>query len=424
MRMIRNRSSAREIDFAKGVFVAKGKKILTVSEKLAGALTLNLNHGFRVSDKYDFYFSGDSSLLAVMYRLKPYKHSDKNYHVIGMHVLDADLNEKWSKKVQMPYTEKAMSNLSYSVDGLGNVYFVSRVFDDNTKSDEEDTKYQLKIFKVASGSGVISSTEVGVKDKFVQSVWLYEISEKGTMMCAGLYSNRDDKRDTDGIILFRFGQDGTLANLNLIEIPLEVLNQNVKGYDRRKNERKEGEDEAAFSNLKLEQVIKQPDAGLLIVGEKQYMKTRSDANGNTYMTSHADDILVTKVDAYGKLVWMKKLPKRQRSGSSNGGLSYRYFQQSSAHHFLVLDNEKNLDLTETRVPALYIDDGEDGLLTTYEINDKTGNVKKQLILDTRNVNGVELLRFSPTRFVSPLPNTLIFEAYKKKKEDVLIKIEF
>ena len=139
---------SREIDFAKGVFVAKGKKILTVSEKLAGALTLNLNHGFRVSDKYDFYFSGDSSLLAVMYRLKPYKHSDKkNYDVIGMHVFDADLNEKWSKKVQMPYTEKAMRNLSYSVDGLGNVYFVSRVFDDNTKSDEEDTKYQLKIFK-------------------------------------------------------------------------------------------------------------------------------------------------------------------------------------------------------------------------------------------------------------------------------------
>jgi hypothetical protein len=69
-------------------------------------------------------------------------------------------------------------------------------------------------------------------------------------------------------------------------------------------------------------------------------------------------------------------------------------------------------------------DGQGGFLTAYGIEDKSGVVVQETILDTRNVNGVEVFQFSPTRLVSPLPNTLVFEAYKKKKEDVLVKIVF
>lgn len=422
---------SREIDFAKGEFIGKGKKILTVTEKLAGELSMTGFYKFSVEDKYDFYFSYDSTSMVVQYRLKPDKRSDaKSYDVIGMHVFDKGMNEKWSKKVEMPYTEKKMDNLDYSVDAAGNVYFVARVFNDNTtdikKSGEDEANYHLKIFKVAAGSGVISSTEVDVKDKFIKSLWLYEAAAKGSMVCAGFYNNGNKRAEADGIILFRFGQDGKLTNMNAIEIPLEILNQNARGKERRKNERKE--DEAAFSNLRLEHVIVQPDASLVLIGEKRYIKTHSSYNNgrsSTYTTYHAEDILVTKVDPSGKLAWMKKLPKRQQSGLGFYGISYRYFYGPEKHYFLLLDNEKNLGLAndETRAPALHID-GQGGFLTAFEIDDKSGKVEKDLILDTRNVNGVEVFQFSPTRLISPLSNTLVFEAYKKKKEDVLIKIEF
>jgi hypothetical protein len=228
--------------------------------------------------------------------------------------------------------------------------------------------------------------------------------------------------------MFRLGQDGKPSNMNTFEIPLEILNQNASGKERRKNERKEDDDEAEFSNLVLEHVVVQPDASIVLVGERLYSKTHTSyANGRstTYTTYHAEDILVTKVDASGKLAWMKKIPKRQQSGAGYNGISYKYFLSGSAHLFLFLDNEKNKTLGKDKAlaPALH-QDGQGGFLTAYGIDDKTGGLVQETILDTRDVNGMEVYQFSPTRLVSPLPNTLVFEAYKKKKEDVLVKIEF
>ena len=424
---------SREIDFTKGEFIGKGKNVLTVSEKITGTLSVSGFYRYSVQDKYDFYFSYDSTSMVVQYRVKPDKRNDaKSFDVIGMHVYDKDLKEKWSKKVQMPYTEKKMDNLDYSVDAAGNVYIVTRVFDDNTtelkKRGDDEANYHIEILRVAAGSGSVSSTPVQVKDKFVQKLWLYEAAAKGTMVCAGFYNKGENYGSADGIILFRFGQDGKLNNLNTFEIPLEILNQNARGKERRKNERKEDDDEAEFSNLVLEHVVVQADGSIVLIGERQYSRTHTSyANGRTssYTTFHAEDILVTKVDGSGKLAWMKKIPKRQQSGTGFYGISYRYFHAGNAHLFLFLDNEKNITLAKDKAlaPALHID-GQGGFLMAYGIDDTSGTVVQESVLDTRNVNGIEVFQFSPTRLVSPLRNTLVFEAYKKKKEDILIKIEF
>lgn len=424
---------SREIDFAKGEFIGKGRNVVTVNEKITGALSVSGFYRYSVQDKYDFYFSYDSTSMVVQYRVKPDKRNDsKSYDVIGMHVFDKDLKEKWNRKVQMPYTEKKMDNLDYSVDAAGNVYIVTRVFDDNTtdlkKRGDDEANYHIEILKVAAGSGTVASTPVQVKDKFVQKLWLYEAAAKGTMVCAGFYNQGKNHANADGIIMFRLGQDSRPTNIVTVEIPLDILNQNARGKERRKNERKEDDDEAEFSNLVLEHVVVQSDASIVLVGERRYLKTHTSyTNGrsSTYTTYHAEDILVTKVDASGKLAWMNKIPKRQQSGTGFYGISYKYFLAGNAHLFLFLDNEKNMTLAKDKAlaPAIHVD-GQGGFLTAYGIDDKSGAVVQETILDTRNVNGVEVYQFSPTRLVSPLANTLVFEAYKKKKEDVLVKIEF
>jgi hypothetical protein len=82
----------REIDFTKGAFIDKGKKLISVNEKLTGTLGVS---GFRysVSDKFDFFFSYNNTGLLIQYRYKPeLKDDSKNYDQIGMHVFDKDLN--------------------------------------------------------------------------------------------------------------------------------------------------------------------------------------------------------------------------------------------------------------------------------------------------------------------------------------------
>ncbi len=344
-----------------------------------------------------------------------------------MHVFDKDLKEKWANKVKMPYTEKKMDNLNYSVDSKGNVYIVTRVFNDNTtdlkKRGEEDANYHLEILKASAPSGTITSTKIDIADKFVQKVWLYE-SAQGPMICAGFYNTGRDMNDADGIILFKLGQDGKVFNTNTYEIPVEVLNQYASGKEKRKNERKDDDDRAEFENLTLDHVVVEDDGSITLTGEQSFIRTHTsylNGRSNTYYTYHCNDILVAKISAAGKLAWMKKLPKRQEGAAGFGGMSYRYFISKDYHFFMFLDNEKNMDLPLTEVPARHVD-GAGGFLTAYQVNDKTGEVTKVSLLNTRDVNGMEVFQFAPYRMMATDVNTLVFEAYKKKKEDILVKI--
>lgn len=418
----------REIDFARGTFKDKGKSIITVDQKITGSLVRTGFMSTAVADKFDFFFSYDSTSMVVQYRVKPEKRNDsKSYDVIGMHVFDKDLIQKWSNKVKMPYTEKRMDNLDYSVDAKGNVYIVTRVFNDNTtdmkKRGEDEANYHLEVLKIIPNANETTSTTIEVTDKFINTMWLYE-SVKGYMVCAGFYNKGKYSANVDGIALFKLSPEGRFYGQKFYEIPLEVLNQYTSAKTARKNDRKDDKDKAEFESLVLHDVIIQDDESVVLIGEQQFMLTHaSTLNGRTsyYYSYHANDMLITKISPEGKLAWMKKLPKRQTSGAGFRNMSYRYFNGQTNHYFLFLDNEKNTNLEITEVPAQHMD-GQGGFMTIYQIDDRTGTTKRMSLLDTRDVNGMELYQVAPYRVMATGPGTLVFEAYKKKKDDVLIKI--
>ena len=63
-----------------------------------------------------------------------------------------------------------------------------------------------------------------------------------------------------------------------------------------------------------------------------------------------------------------------------------------------------------------------GFLTAYIINDQTGEMVRKTVLNTRDVNGKEVYQFSPTRILHTNDEEFVVEVYKKKKEDILIKV--
>jgi hypothetical protein len=132
-------------------------------------------------------------------------------------------------------------------------------------------------------------------------------------------------------------------------------------------------------------------------------------------------MLITKIGESGNLDWMKKLPKRQVGSLPVGGMSYRYFRGKSEHYLAFLDHIDNLNLATSEEPSRHFD-GAGGFFTAYKVSDDTGEVSKISILDTRDVQGTAIYQFKPTRVVNTGPSTFVFEAYKKKKEDVLVKV--
>jgi len=418
----------REIDFKNGTFKGVGRKLISVSDKLSGSLEKTGFMRVGVADKFDFYASFDSSSLIIKYRLVPETRRDsKSYDVIGMHVFDKDLLEKWGNKVTMPYTEKKMDNLDYSVDASGNVYIVARIYNDDTtdKKRGDDVNYTIEIMKLAAKTGSITTTKVNIADKFVKTVWLYE-TPQNNMIGIGYYNKGNQPGNVDGVLYFKVNNNGLASDMKTYEIPVEIMNQYASRREKRKNEKKEDDDEAEITNLRLRDVLIRKDGSILLIGEQAYMVTRTSyVNGRSsyYVVFYNNDMLVTKIDPAGKLAWMRKLAKRQRGGIEGGGMSYAYVAGTDAHYLVYLDNEKNIDLPIDEEPAMHVD-GQGGFLTAYKITDRTGEVKKITVLDTRNVEDFALHQFHTYRVMNTAPGTLVFESYKKKKEDILIKAEF
>lgn len=413
---------SREINFNDGSFIAEGKLLISVD----GKITRNSGN-----DKFYFEESRDHSKMLIKFRLKPeVKNDEKSFDIIGLYIYNKNLELLSGKKFKMPYTEKKMDNIDYSVDSKGNAYILSIVFNDNTtdiKKNKKDEKanYHIELLTIKFNSDLIDITPIAVNEKFINKVWLFE-SPSNFMICAGFYNIGKDLDNANGIFVFKIGEDNKSYDMASYEIPVEILNMYASAKTKRKNTKKEEDDKAEFTDLELMDLIIMEDGSILLIGEQYYVVQHSTYNAatksyTTYYSYHYNDMLITKIDPKGRLSWMKKLPKRQSGLNGKGGMSYKYLASDDKHYFLFLDNEKNMSLPVDEVPAQH-KDGAGGFLTAYCINNLDGGVKKISLLDTRDVKGTEVYQVAPSRILPTASNEFIMEVYKKKKEDILIKV--
>jgi hypothetical protein len=406
----------REIDFKKGAFIDLGKKILEVSKESLG---------------FSYNTSFDETKMLIQYRLKPEKRNDDvSYDIIGFNVFDESLSLVWGKEVTMPYTEKKMNNLDYSVDNKGNVYMLTTVYDDNTtntkKRGAEKANYHIELLRVQGKSANIKITSVKVDTKFISKIWLFD-SPKGYMTCSGFYDNGSNRDAVDGIFFFKINPNNEAYDIRSFEIPLAIINQYISEKAQRKNEKAEEKDEVQLANLDLRNVITEEDGSLLIIGQREWTETRTvtstGPNGSTstrtYYVYHFDDMLISKLDPTGKLEWMKKIPKRQSSSNYNF-VSYKYLKTDKSYAFFFMDSDKNDNLSIDRYPAASGDGSTS--LTAYLLNQRTGVPTRTKILNIKDVNGMELYQFSPERILPIDGKSFVIEFYKKKKQDILVKV--
>ena len=342
-----------------------------------------------------------------------------------MNVFDNGLNKISLQEIKMPHTEKQMDNIDYAVDSDGNAFVLSLVYNDEPVKKDKKLTYFIELLKIKPNSPAITTMPVVLQGKFVNKLWLYETS-KNKMVCAGYYNNEKDSDGANGIMLFNVSSDNKISGMINHEIPVEVLNQFVNERAQNKNKKKDKDDKAEFEDLVLRSLLVQADGSILLTGEQYYSITTtyySQSGSRTITTYFYNDILACKINADGSLAWMRKLPKRQKGNAGRGGMSFKYMSGEKEHYFLFLDNEKNMKLSLNEYPAGHLD-GRGGFLTAYKINDATGVVDKISILDTKDVQGVELYQFAVNRILPISKNEFVFEAYKKGKEDLMLKVNF
>lgn len=430
----------REIDFENFGFKGKDRLIAKVDGKITNSGgdidILNFNFGPSDINKFNVQTSFDSTKVLVQYRKRPIEKKDKlSKDIIGLYVFNTKMEPIYGNEYTMPYTESKMNNMDYSIDSEGNIYTLATVFDEEDsrikKYKDGKPNFRLELLSVQQNSKDFRITKIEVGTSIVTNLWLFETTNK-QMICAGFYSEAKNAKytgdldDASGIFMFKTDKNGEAKNVQTYKFPVEVLNQYLTDKDKAKLEKADKADKTELTDLQLRQLVVQKDGSIIIVGEQYYMEITRTYNGSSWQTDytgHYNDIIITKIDANGKLAWMRKLPKHQRGGRQKGGLSYQYINSSNNHYLVFLDNIKNLTLPLNKRPATH-EDKRGGFLTAYKVSDASGEVGKISLLDTKDFNEMELEQFNVDRVLKTGNDEFVVEFYKNKKEDILIKANF
>lgn len=401
------------------------KLILTSGGDVAnGPATENVGYWtVKGGPAFTVYKSLDNSKIMIQYRRKPLVKDDElNSDLMGFYVYNTSFELIWGREVKMPYTEKEMNNLSYMVGNDGTAYMMMFY------KGEQDFRL-LTI--LPEGEPEVTIVQKG--EFMFKRLYMTE-NKAGNIDFLGYYANGLDFKfwegswgklsfNINGIKYFELSKQGKLLKSKDVEFPLELINKYESDRDKEKNDKREEVGNAGIRDLVLRQFTVYPDGSVFILGEQCYY-TQS-FNSNTYQmvyTFYYDDMVATKLNANGEVLWMTKLPKRQTGSKGKGGMGIAYFEANNSHYILYLDNIKNANIDVNQVPARHVD-GMGGFLTAYIIDDVTGEYSKHPLYNSIEVNGVKTYQFQTTRLLEVMDNVLFVEVYLKDKKDMFIKME-
>ena len=221
--------------------------------------------------------------------------------------------------------------------------------------------------------------------------------------------------------------------VNYYDIPLDVINQNIKQKQIDKNNEKELDKnrEVGLAYLVPKNIVTSTDSSdesMFIIGEVQYsityVTTDSKGRSSTSYSFYNNDILVTKINADNSLAWMKKLPKAQRGGAPKGNKSFKFIEGKNAMYLVFVDRIENLELGSDEIPKSFIESlFVKGHVTAYKLGYKNGDMEKISLFDMKSVKEQEIA-FTLDNLFSISNDEFIVELYKKTdKKNALVRVK-
>jgi hypothetical protein len=423
----------REINMKTGEFITDAKLLIEVKGKITKSPTSTyrgVQEHFKnrkiPSVKFDILVPTNENEILILYReYRKNKKDVKSWDTLVLNYFDTNLNNISNKKFKMPYSERRMKALNYNTHDNGNLYILTKVFLDDSgvekkKKRENEANYYLELLTLAKNANDIQKTKIELPNKYINTANLFELSN-GNLLCSGYYSNGLHKNlnHSDGVFISKIAPNGTILTNIAYNIPTSIIEQNAKHNDKRE-----------FEDIILKEIKENNDGSLLLIAEQSHKWDLQNQGGYNF---RYNDIYLTKMDSENQLLWMRKLPKEQKGNSKPGhsythkallgDMSYNYFNIDNAHYFLFLDNLKNKNLTQKDKPKPHTNN-HGGYFTYYKVNDASGEVSKKNLFNTDDVDGkYNIEDFSKKRLFKVFENEFIMEVNKKRKEDILIKVE-
>jgi len=284
---------------------------------------------------FDFVLSPDRTKLLV-YHNDPYeKYSNEKF---SYKVFDSDLNELWSKQIELPYKDKNFKVSGYQLDNESNVYMLSRV-----TVEEESAKYnKYSILALFQKNKEIREYDIHLKNKPISDI-SFSIAPNGDLVAAGFYSNNaSSEYNISGTFFLRVDEKTKeVVSSSTKDFEKEFLTQFMSDRRARKNK--------ALYNYNIDYIFLDSVGGATVIAEQFYENTVCTSDPRTGYSRcnyyyYYNDIIVIKIAPDGTILWTKKIPKGQVSVNDNGPYSSYFALNKNNDIYLIFnDNPKNIN---------------------------------------------------------------------------------
>ncbi|WP_152537461.1 hypothetical protein [Aquimarina pacifica] len=425
---INDRAYAQKISLT-GTVIEKPIQLVNDKENIDNDFGFKSTYGFDAGgriNKFAFKKSPDGKQLLVLHRVKT--GADKP-DKIGISVYSDALNLLWKRKVTLPYPSNKIQYEDFIIGNDGNFYMTASVFNAESKDKNKlDEMYRTEVFRITNkdkGVGVIKS-KIDINGKVItESVIGTDAS--GKVRVSGYYAESDNKLETSGVYSAILTDKGIIGTILKSDIPQEKIEElAVKRQTRIDEGTQKEKDLKDLEKLRINDVVFNTDGSSILFGEQRYVEsfTASSSSGSrTTYDYFYRDIFVFKLSANGALEWMHKLPKYQRGVVGKRSMSYLNFKNAGKHYLFFIDDFTNLKRSFDETPAKYFDGKKEFIyLTSYVIDDTTGEVTKEAILTGSDIRNCRLDVIGLTK-AATLPNKdIVLEAFDGKKNNLLLKI--
>ncbi|MBW1298223.1 hypothetical protein GBO31_22130 [Aquimarina litoralis] len=423
---VKDKAFAQRISLT-GIIAEKPVLVGSDKDNITNDVGFKSTHGFDAGgriNKFVFKKSFDGSKLLVLFRVKTA--SDKA-DKIGISVYDANLKLLWSRKVRLPYASKKVENEDFAIDNEGSFYMTASIFNsgDEEKSKLEST-YRTEVFKIKENPKDIIKSKIELPGKSIMDA-VIGLDKQGKVRVSGFYVNNDNKIEASGLFSASLNDEGVVSSVVKSDIPTRIAQEYALKREERINEGTQDEkDKKDFESLKVNDVVYNEDGSLVVLGEQRYVEsftTSSSSGSRTTYKYFYRDVIASKLTSEGVVKWFHRLPKYQTGAKGKRSMSYLNFKNSGKHYLFYIEDFTNLKRSFDEYPTRYFDGKKEFLyLTSYTIDDATGQVIKEPILTGSDIRNSRLDNLEVYK-AATLPNQdMIFEAFDGKKNNLLLKV--
>lgn len=424
---INDKAYAQKVSLT-GIVVEKPIQLVNDRENVNRDFGFKSTYGFDAGgriNKFVFKKSVDEKKLLILYRIET---SAGKGDKIGLAVYKDDLSLLWKRKVTLPYSSDRIQNEDFAIGNDGHFYMTASIFNSESKDKNKlENTYHTEVFKITeeSGSEIIKS-KIDIAGRSITDA-VIEVDGAGKVKVSGFYANSNNKEEVSGVFSATLSDSGTVGSVIKSDIPLETLEGFALKREERVNEGTQKENDLKdLEKLRINDIVFNSDGSTTFLGEQRFVEsftTSSSSGSRTTYRYYYRDIFVLKLGSDNTMIWMHKLPKYQMGTNSKRSMSFLNFKNDGKLYLFYVDDFTNLKRSFDETPTRYFDGKKEFIyLTSYVIDDATGEVTKEAILTGSDIRNSRLDVIELTK-AAMLPNkSMIMEAYDGKKNNLLLKI--